>query len=275
MRGQGRLGESIELSPDPCTRLPGAREDGRRLQSGGLGGAGRARAQIGQRLEENKVAKKPVGAPHQRRRRDLPGWSRGMQAMGMGGLRAGRGGGLCAQTADPGAPWAPGLAASAARVGQARLQRPFPGPSRGDPPSLPPGAQPFLPPPGAARPRSPHLETLLHPQLLHGGGGGRAGGRARRGRAGARRSRSRRRGRGRPGSGLEPAPVAEAASGAREPGRGEGGGRAQSPPLPRRPAPHLAPLPWPAPLRPLGRLSPASPHPHPESASRALDTWGN
>lgn len=73
---------------------------------------------------------------------------------------------------------------------------PISGPSRGDPPSLR-GAQPSLPPPGAARPRSPHLETLLHPQLLHGGGGGRAGGRARRGPAGA--GRSRRRGRGRSG----------------------------------------------------------------------------
>lgn len=109
----------------------------------------------------------------------------------------GGGGGLLTQIADGEPPrrvpssWPPPPG-----WGRRGSSAPSPGPGRGDPPSLR-GAQPFLPPPGAARPRSPHLETLLHPQLLHGGGGGRAGGRARRGRAGA--GRSRRRGRGRSG----------------------------------------------------------------------------
>lgn len=79
----------------------------------------------------DEVAKKPVRAPRQKRRGDLPGWSRGMQVMGGGGNALPRGeasGGLRAQISDLGGPPERARpAASAARVGQARLQRPLPG----------------------------------------------------------------------------------------------------------------------------------------------------
>lgn len=116
----------------------------------------------------------------------------GAGGWGGGGSALGRGEGPVGRGAPWSAPCSPPCPPGWGRLGSGA---PSPGPRRGDPPSLR-GAQPFLPPPGAARPRSPHLETLLHPQLLHGGGGGRAGGRARRGRAGAGRSRRRGRGRG-------------------------------------------------------------------------------
>lgn len=79
--------------------------------------------------------------------------------------------------------------------GQRRCSQQPPPRARPPCPSLPLSSRPLAVPPA---PRSPHLETLLYPQLLHGGGGGRAGGRARRGRAGAEP----RPGRGEEGRGL-------------------------------------------------------------------------
>lgn len=67
------------------------------------GKPGRAPAQVGQRLEENKVAKKLVGAPRQRRRGDLPGWSRGIQSMG-GGAPRGEGRGALRSYSRSGSP---------------------------------------------------------------------------------------------------------------------------------------------------------------------------
>lgn len=265
-QGLGNLLSSAQIR----ARLPGAPEDGR-LQGGGPGKPGRAPAQVGQRLEENKVGKKLVGAPRQRRRGDLPGgrgecsrwgWGRG------GSARGGAGG--CALLQQIREPRPRGLSGQG---GTGATPAPPPRAQRGDPPSLrvPSSSypRPAPPAPGALT----WKRFFTHSFFMAGEGAGRAAGRG-----GDGRGRGGVGGGGGAGGGGErtgAAPVAQAASGAREPRRGEGGGRAQSPPLPRQPAPHLAPLPWPAPLRPLGQLSPAFPHPHPASASQALDTWGN
>lgn len=121
--------------------------------------------------------------------------------------------------------------------GPAAVTRP---PSRSPSPSCP---LPAPPAPGALT----WKRFFTHSFFMAGEGARRAAGRGGdgRGRGGAGVGGG---AGGERGCGREPALVEEGASGQREPRRGcggreGGGGRAQSPPLPRQPAPHLAPLP--------------------------------
>lgn len=240
---------------------------------GGWGKPGRAPAQVGQRLEENKVAKKLVGAPRQRRRGDLPGWSRGIQSMGRGGSARGGAGGcaLTQQIREP--PERPARRPQRPGWDRRDSSAPSPGPAAV---TRPPSGCPALPTPSRRRPPpepSPGNASSPTASSWRGRGPG-----------------------GRPGEegtgGGEAESESEAGLGAagERTGAGAGGGsslggagaqargRRRPRPEPAPPPPARTPPGAPSlactPASP-GPLSPAFPHPHPASASRALDTWGN
>lgn len=208
------LGELMELSADPCALLSRAPEDGR-LQSGGLGKAGRGPepglgrgegSRGGREASGRCTPQTAAGAP--------PGGSRGSGARGSARPR---GEGPALSGRRRGAPRSAPARGLGARVGQARPRRPLPGPAAV---TRPPSGAPSPACPLAAPPAPGALtwkRFFTHSFFMAGEGAGPAAGRGGdgRGRGGVGGGAG-----GELGSGREPARVAEGAAGPREPGRG-------------------------------------------------------
>lgn len=257
----------MELGEDPYARLSGAPEDGR-LQSGEVRKARRGPgARLGQRRKEMKPSGQEARGPSTPKAAQGPPRVVAGTADDGEGLpfRTGGVGESCAHRSQMGSPpQRTPPAATAPGWGGRGSGAPSPGPRRGDPPSLQ-GAQPFLPAPGALT----WKRFFTHSFFMAGEGAGRASGRGGDGR-----------GRGGVGGGAggDPGAGGSRRCWRKEPRgrRSPGAGKAAAPgacPSPASWRPTLRPLPCPAPLRPLGQLSPA--HLRLAPASRALGTWGN